>query len=197
MTHSPTGSKPDRSSSEHDGSESVPQEIAIVGDLTENASDLVDKVLGVEPGSKCTIYFDSPGGNPYTANSLVAMIRLRGLQATGIVTGECSSAAVWPFAACTRRLVTASSVLLFHPMKWQSEEQVGIREAAEWSRHFTSLEVEMDNLLIHLFGVDKGSDDANLIQLWCDQHRYVTGHELADAGFAELIDLKPLEWLCE
>ena len=28
---------------------SVPQEIAIVGDLTENASDLVDKVLGVEP----------------------------------------------------------------------------------------------------------------------------------------------------
>ena len=103
MTHSPTGSKPDRSSSEHDGSESVPQEIAIVGDLTENASDLVDKVLGVEPGSKCTIYFDSPGGNLYTANSLVAMIRLRGLQATGIVTGECSSAAVWPFAACTRR----------------------------------------------------------------------------------------------
>ena len=197
MTHSPTGSKPDRSSSEHDGSESVPQEIAIVGDLTENASDLVDKVLGVEPGSKCTIYFDSPGGNPYTANSLVAMIRLRGLQATGIVTGECSSAAVWPFAACTRRLVTASSVLLFHPMKWQSEEQVGIREAAEWSRHFTSLEVEMDNLLIHLFGVDQGSDDASLIQLWCDQHRYVTGHELADAGFAELIDLRPLEWLGE
>ena len=197
MTHSPRGSKPDRSSSEHDGSESVPQEIAIVGDLTENASDLVDKVLGVEPGSKCTIYFDSPGGNPYTANSLVAMIRLRGLQATGIVTGECSSAAVWPFAACTRRLVTASSVLLFHPMKWQSEEQVGIREAAEWSRHFTSLEVEMDNLLIHLFGVDQGSDDASLIQLWCDQHRYVTGHELADAGFAELIDLRPLEWLCE
>ena len=197
MTNSPIGFTPDRSSSKHDNSESMPQEIAIVGDLTENASDLVDKVLGVEPGSKCTIYFDSPGGNPYTANSLVAMIRLRGLQATGIVTGECSSAAVWPFAACTRRLVTASSVLLFHPMKWQSEEQVGIREAAEWSRHFTSLEVEMDNLLIHLFGVDQGSDDANLIQLWCDQHRYVTGYELADAGFAELIDLRPLEWLCE
>ncbi len=177
--------------------EDSPSEVAIVGDLTENAADLVDKLLGVDPGSQCTIYFDSPGGNPYTANSLVSMIRLRSLQATGIVTGECSSAAVWPFAACTRRLVTASSVLLFHPMKWQSEEQVGIREAAEWSRHFTSLEVEMDNLLIHLFGVDQGSDDASLIQLWCDQHRYVTGYELADAGFAELIDLRPLEWLCE
>ena len=195
MTHSPTVPKPDRSSSEHDGSESVPQEIAIVGDLTENASDLVDKVLGIEPGSKCTIYFDSPGGNPYTANSLVSMIRRRSLQATGIVTGECSSAAVWPFAACTRRLVTASSVLLFHPMKWQSEEQVGIREAAEWSRHFSSLELEMDKLLVHLFGVAEGSDTASLIQQWCDQHRYVTGSELAEAGLAELIDLSPLEWL--
>ena len=174
-----------------------PSEVAIVGDLTDNATDLVDKLLGVEPGSQCTIYFDSPGGNPYTANSLVSMIRLRGLQATGIVTGECSSAAVWPFAACARRLVTASSVLLFHPMKWQSEEQVGIREATEWSRHFSSLELEMDSLLIHLFGIEEDSDSASLIQKWCDEHRYVTGCELAEAGLAELIDLSPLEWLCQ
>ena len=176
--------------------EDSPSEVAIVGDLTDNATDLVDKLLGVKPGSKCTIYFDSPGGNPYTANSLVAMIRLRGLQATGIVTGECSSAAVWPFAACTRRLVTASSVLLFHPMKWQSEEQVGIREATEWSRHFSSLEPEMDSLLIDLFGVAKDSNGASLIREWCDGHRYVKGCEIAEAGLAELIALSPLEWLC-
>ena len=177
-------------------SEGSPSEVAIVGDLTDNATELIDKLLGVEPGSKCTIYFDSPGGNPYTANSLVTMIRLRGLQATGIVTGECSSAAVWPFAACTRRLVTASSVLLFHPMKWQSEEQVGIREATEWSRHFSSLELEMDSLLIDLFGVAEDSSGANLIREWCDGHRYVTGCEIAEAGLAELIALNPLGWLC-
>ena len=127
----------------------------------------------------------------------MTMIRLRGLQATGIVTGECSSAAVWPFAACARRLVTASSVLLFHPMKWQSEEQVGIREATEWSRHFSSLELEMDSLLIRLFGIAEDSDSASLIRKWCDEHRYVTGCELAEAGLAELIDLSPLEWLCQ
>ena len=196
MAHFSKSTESDHSSSEENGGEDIPVEVAIVGDLTENATDLVDKLLGVEPGSRCTIYFDSPGGNPYTANSLVSMIRLRSLQATGIVTGECSSAAVWPFAACTRRLVTASSVLLFHPMKWQSEEQVGIREAAEWSRHFANLELEMDELLIHLFGVVEGSDAANLIQQWCYQHRYVTGSELAEAGLAELIDLSPLKWLC-
>ena len=172
-------------------------EVAVVGDLTDHAVDIVDKLLAIEVGSHCTIYFDSPGGNPYTANSLVTIMRLRGLQATGVVTGECSSAAVWPFAACRRRLVTASSVLLFHPMKWQSEEQVGIREAAEWSRHFSSLEIEMDNLLIDLFGVKQDADVANLVREWCNQHRYVTGREIAEAGLAELIDLQPLAELRE
>ena len=172
-------------------------EVAVVGDLTDNAVDIVDKLLSIEIGSDCTIYFDSPGGNPYTANSLVTIMRLRGLQATGVVTGECSSAAVWLFAACRRRLVTASSVLLFHPMKWQSEEQVGIREAAEWSRHFSSLEIEMDNLLIDLFGVKQDADVANLVREWCNQHRYVTGREIAEAGLAELIDLQPLAELRE
>ena len=167
-------------------------EVAVVGDLTDHAVDIVDKLLAIETGSDCTIYFDSPGGNPYTANSLVTIMRLRGLQATGVVTGECSSAAVWPFAACHRRLVTASSVLLFHPMKWQSEEQVGISEAAEWSRHFSSLEIEMDNLLINLFGAEQDARIANLIREWCRQHRYVTGREIAEAGLAELIDLQPL-----
>ncbi len=172
-------------------------EVAVVGDLTDNAADIVDKLLSIEAGSHCTIYFDSPGGNPYTANSLVTIMRLRGLRATGVVTGECSSAAVWPFAACSRRLVTASSVLLFHPMKWQSEEQVGIREAAEWSRHFSSLEIEMDKLLIDLFGVKQDADVANLVREWCNQHRYVTGREIAEAGLAELIDLQPLAELRE
>tara|TARA_B100001093_G_scaffold437508_1_gene436460 strand:+ start:833 stop:1423 length:591 start_codon:yes stop_codon:yes gene_type:complete len=196
MAHFSESTEADPSSAGNED-QTPPSEVAIVGDLTDNATDLVDKLLGVEPGSQCTIYFDSPGGNPYTANSLVSMIRLRGLQATGIVTGECSSAAVWPFAACARRLVTASSVLLFHPMKWQSEEQVGIREATEWSRHFSSLELEMDSLLIRLFGIAEDSDSASLIRKWCDEHRYVTGCELAEAGFAELIDLSPLEWLCQ
>ena len=50
---------------------------------------------------------------------------------TAVVTGECSSAMLWPFAACERRLVTPYSVLLFHPMKWQSEEHVGLAEAAD------------------------------------------------------------------
>jgi ATP-dependent Clp protease protease subunit len=167
--------------------EQGPLEIAIVGDLTDNESDLTERILGIQPGGECTIYFDSPGGSPYCAMSLVTLLRLRDIQGTAVVTGECSSAALWPFATCRRRLVTPYSVFLFHPMKWQSEEHIGIREAAEWSRHFADLEREMDVLLCELFGTAE-----ELIADWIRTHRYVTGREMAAAGLAEMVPLAPL-----
>jgi ATP-dependent protease ClpP protease subunit len=164
-----------------------PVEIAIVGDLTDSEAELTDRLLSVEPGGECTIYFDSPGGSPYCAVSLMTLIKLRDLRATGIVTGECSSATLWPFAACRRRIVTPFSVMLFHPMRWQSEENVGLAEAAEWARHFAHLEQEMDALLGHLFGVS-----ADVMHEWINPGRYVTGRELAAAGMAELVEFNQL-----
>jgi ATP-dependent protease ClpP protease subunit len=168
---------------QHDG----PIETALVGDLTDNEVDLTDKLLSVEPGGACTMFIDSPGGSPYCAMSIMSLILLRGLRVTGVVTGECSSAALWPFAACTRRIVTPFSVLLFHPMKWQSEEHVGLAEAAEWARHFAQLETEMDKLLAELFGMP-----AEKMEQWIHPGRYITGRELAAAGFAEMIELKSM-----
>jgi ATP-dependent Clp protease, protease subunit len=162
-----------------------PIEIAFVGDLTDNEADLTEKLLSIEPGGECTLYFDSPGGSPYCAMSLVSLMLLRRIKATGIVTGECSSAALWPFAACRRRLVTPYSILLFHPMKWQSEEHVGLSEAAEWARHFGTLEREMDDLLGELFGIADSE-----VAAWIAAGRYVSGRELAGVGLAELIDVK-------
>jgi len=164
-----------------------PLEIALVGDLTDNEADLTDKLLGVPPGGECTIWFDSPGGNPYCAMALATIMKLRGVRATGIVGGECSSAALWPFATCVRRLVTPFSVFLFHPMKWQSEEHIGITEAAEWSRHFVEIEGEMDRMLCDLFGRSH-----DLIALWIKTHRYVSGREMVEAGLAEMVALETL-----
>lgn len=168
---------------EHEEPERIP-EIAIVGDLTEHESELTDRLLDVPPGGKCTLYFDSPGGSPYCAMSLMTLIRLRGLQAVGVVTGECSSAALWPFAACQERYVTKYSVLLFHPMKWQSEENVGLAEAAEWARHFGQLEKDMDVMLAELFGVSH-----ELMDEWINPGRYVSGTDLVNAGLAKMISV--------
>ncbi len=175
---------------EQESEQEGPLEIAIVGDLTDNESDLTEKLLGVAPGGECVIYFDSPGGSPYCAMSLMTLIRLRRIRATGVVTGECSSAALWPFAACERRIVTPYSVLLFHPMRWQSEENVGLAEAAESARHFGQLEHEMDDLLGELFGVPK-----HLMAEWITPGRYVSGAEIAKAGMAELVPFSALHAL--
>ena len=173
-----------------DRSSEGPFEIAVVGDLTENQSAACDKLLEVEPGGECILYFDSPGGSPYTAVAMMTMIRLRDLKATGVVAGECSSAALWPLAACRRRIVTRYSVLLFHPMRWQSEENVGLPEATEWARHFGQLEKDMDHLLAELLGLPDET-----IERWARPGRYVTGPELAETGAAELVDLKPWDAL--
>jgi len=165
-----------------------PPEIALVGDLTEKQSELCEKLLDVQSGGECILYIDSLGGSPYSAIALTSLILLRDLRATGVVAGECSSAALWPFAACRRRIVTPYSVLLFHPMKWQSEENVARHEAAEWARHFGRLETDMDQLLADLFNVSPEQ-----IEAWGRPGRYVSGRELAEAGLAELVELKRTE----
>lgn len=164
-----------------------PIEIAIVGDLTEHEAEFTQQLLSVPQGGECTIFFDSPGGSPYCAMSLMSLILLRNLRVTGFVTGECSSATLWVFAACYKRFVTPFSVLLFHPMKWQSEEHIGLSEAAEWARHFGYLETEMDSLLAKLLQVDM-----KRISNWINPGRYVSGREFAEAGFANMIKFQEL-----
>ena len=174
------------------GEREGPAEMALVGDLTEHQADIIEKLLDVQPGGSCVLYFDSLGGSPYSAIALTSLILMRGIEATGIVAGECSSAALWPFAACRRRLVTPYSVLLFHPMKWQSEENVALGEAAEWARHFGQLESDMDRLLARLFDVEPEKIDK-----WMNPGRYVSGPEMAEAGLAEMTPLGPLDFLRE
>jgi ATP-dependent Clp protease protease subunit len=166
-----------------------PIEIALAGDLTDNESDLIEKLLEVPPGEECIIYFDSPSGSPYCALALMTLIRMRGLKATGVVMGECSSAALWPLAACQQRLVTSHSVFLFHPMRWQSEDNVVLAEAAEWARHFGKLEGDMDQLLADLFQLP-----LDKIVAWSQPGTYVSGTEFAAAGLAQLIDLATFDW---
>lgn len=168
-----------------------PIEIAVTGELTEHQPELSEKLLEVEPGGECVLYFDSGGGSAYSGIALTSLILLRSLRATGVVVGECSSAALWPFAACQRRLVTPYSVLLFHPMKWQSEEHVLLAEAKEWARHFGELEGTMDRWLAELFGVAP-----DVIEPWICPGRFVSGAELVQCGLADLTELKPLDQVC-
>lgn len=161
-----------------------PWEIAICGDLTDKQADLISRLVEVPRNSRGTIFFDSCGGSAYVGLALASLIRLRGLKADGVVAGECSSAAILPFAACQRRFVTPHCTLLFHPVRWQSEENVRMEEASEWARHFKIMEEDLDGLLVKLLGCS-----LELLTSWTRPGRFVTGRELAETGMAKIIDL--------
>lgn len=159
-------------------------EIGIYGDLSDKQPELISRMLEVPRGSRGTIFFDSCGGSVYVGLGLASLIRMRGLQADGVVAGECSSAALLPFAACQRRFVTAHSTLLFHPVRWSSDEEVRFEEAVEWARHFKLLEEDLDSLLSRMFNCSR-----ELLTKWSRPGRFVSGTEVVEAGLAHMVDL--------
>jgi len=170
--------------SRRDGAADRRWEIGIYGDLTDKQAELFARLIELPRRSRGVIFFDSCGGSAYIGLGLASLIRLRGLDAIGVVAGECSSAALLPFAACRQRYVTAHSTLLFHPIRWQSEESVRFEEAEEWARHFRAMEEDLDQLLSRLFGIP-----VEKLAEWTRPGRFVAGHELVEAGLAKQIDL--------
>jgi ATP-dependent Clp protease protease subunit len=161
----------------------VPWEIVLCGDLTDRQAELLDRLTEVPPRSRGLLYFDSCGGSVYTGLALATLIRTRQLRITAVVIGECSSAALLPFAACSTRFVTRQATLLFHPMRWQSEEDVRLEEATEWARHFKHLEGDLDQILVKLLPIELAA-----LHQWTRPGRFVSGQEIADAKLATLFD---------
>ena len=159
-------------------------EVVLSSDLIEKSGDLAEKLMSVPRRSRGIIWFDSGGGSVYVGLALASLIRLRGLDATAVVASECSSAAILPLAACTRRYVTPHSTLLFHPIRWQSDEHVRLEEAAEWARHFQFVEADLDNLLSRFFNFK-----LDRLAEWTRPGRFVTGPEMVAAGLAKMLDL--------
>jgi ATP-dependent Clp protease protease subunit len=161
-----------------------PVEVPVVGEVDDWEEDVVRALIDVPRGGECVFYIDSTGGSVYGALAIVALLRQRKLKATGVVLGECSSATLLVFAACQKRIVTQYSTLLFHKMRWQSEKRVDSGEAVHWARHFETLERDIDDLQVRLFG---GAEDR--VREWTRGGHFVTGPQLVEAGLAELLEL--------
>jgi ATP-dependent protease ClpP protease subunit len=162
----------------------APREIAVIGEVDDWEEDVVKALLKVRPGGTCSLYIDSGGGSVFGALAVLTLIRQRRIQATGVVLGECSSAALLLFAACQRRLVTPYSIFLFHRMRGQSEKRIVSNDALAWARHFEELEKCIEDLQVRLFGK---ADD--LVQQWTVSGQYVTGPQLVAAGLAEMMEV--------
>jgi ATP-dependent protease ClpP protease subunit len=159
-------------------------EIAIIGEVDDWEADVVKSILELPPRSQCVFYIDSAGGSVFGALAVLTLLKHRAIDATAIVIGECSSAALLLFAACRRRLVTRYSTLLFHRMRWQSEKRIGSFEASHWARHFGDMEKDIDDLQARLFGAAEEQ-----VRTWTANGQYVTGEQIVAAGLAEMLDV--------
>jgi ATP-dependent protease ClpP protease subunit len=115
--------------------------------------------------------------------AILSLILLKELRARAVVLGACSSAALLILAGCRTRLAMPYSVFQFHPVRWESGENVEKVEASEWARHFAWLEERCDELLAQLL-----ETDISQIQEWSRSSRYLSGQELADAGLVQILD---------
>ena len=158
-------------------------DIMLAGELDDRETDVCERILEAERHDQITIYFDSPGGSPYVGLALANLIRLRGLDARGVVIGECSSSAILPWAACSRRYLAPHTALMFHPMRWESDQNVTLREAAECARHYHQLEQSMDALIAQWLEVD-----LEQIKAWCEAPKFVSAEELIRLGVARPTD---------
>jgi len=157
-------------------------EISICGEMIDRA-DFAERLLAIPARGNCTIYFDSPGGDAFTGLALANLIRLRGLNATGIVIGQCSSAALWPFAACQQRFMTGDSVCYFHDIQSVCDRPMTRRDAENFASQVGRLESQMNLKLVRLFG----SGSAKLSE-WIAASRYVTAQEMSAAGLVQLLE---------
>jgi len=161
-------------------------EFALIGDVDDWESDLIKDLLELKPGSECAFHIDSAGGSVYGAMAVLSLMRLRKLKVSSYVLGECSSATVLIFAASQKRFVTRYSTMLFHKMRWESDKRVDSIEARHWAAHFQELEEDLLDLEVKLLG----NVSKQHVRTWINEGRFLTGKQVAEAGLAELIELK-------
>lgn len=159
-------------------------EIPVIGEVDDWEEEVVKTLLELPPKSECIFYIDSAGGSVFGALAVITLLKHRQMNATALVLGECSSAALLLLAACSKRLVTPYSTLLFHKMRWQSEKRIAADEAFLWAKHFEIMEKDMDDLQARLFG--KGEEQ---VRAWTESSQYVTGPQLVAAGLAEMLEI--------
>lgn len=166
-----------------------PMEIALVGDLSENQTSLCEKLLEVESGGECVLYIDSLGGSPYVAMAITTLILIRDLRnrhrGRRVLVGR---------SVALRRLRKAFGHALqrpsFPPHEVAERGERGPGRGHGMGQAFPPTRER--------HGSPAGRHVPCAVQkihAWCNPGRYIPGRDLAEAGLAELIELRPLEMM--
>jgi ATP-dependent Clp protease protease subunit len=92
-----------------------------------------------------TLLINSPGGDIYAGNAIYDAVKASKAKVTGVVIGHAMSAAATIFQACSRRIMTKNSRLLFHHGTWTVND--GVKNLRAWATEAASWEKWDEELL--------------------------------------------------
>ena len=156
-------------------------DILLTGEIDERANKIVHALLKIPEDDEFTIYINSPGGSLMGAISIASTIQYRRLKGTVVVTGECSSAALLPFAACQDRFISPCSLFLWHQTQHEPSGMESTR-LLPWAERAKSHDIATNTMLAEMLDIPR-----ELISDWEKQSRYFSAKEMTKAGLAELI----------
>lgn len=161
--------------------------ITLLDDVEKCEKEVTEALLAIPDKKPVKIIINSGGGSVYASLGIATVIKMKQLQAEGIVLADCSSSALLVFAACQVRKVAPHSSFLFHPMKWSSEESSRLSGAESWANEFNRVSSITENWMVEHFPIER-----RLIRRWIKDERYVLASELIDLGIAEELEF-PME----
>jgi ATP-dependent Clp protease, protease subunit len=162
-----------------------PKTFTILDEVEKCEKDLVEGLLALPSRRPCRIIINSGGGSVYASLAIATVMKMRQIQAEGIVLADCSSSALVVLSTCATRKIAPHASLLFHPMRWSSEDQARLSGAKSWAAEFDRIQrVYEDWLVTHL------QLPRRTIRMWIREERYVLASELINLGVAEPLSLE-------
>lgn len=130
-------------------------------------------------GEDITIRFNSPGGNVMVGLALYNLVKSHKGKVTGVIDGECSSAATLIFCACRERITSSNGLMLIHGVSTFAE---GKKE--QFEKYVEQMET-IENQIIEIYKQTIGSEKEKQILKLMEEERYINADEMLALGFAQ------------
>lgn len=160
-----------------------PKTITLLDEVEKCEKEIVESLLGVPDKKSVRFLINSGGGSVYASLAIATVLKMKQLQSEAVVLADCSSSALMIFATCQTRRIAPHASMLFHPMRWSSDDQARLPGAKSWAAEFTRVAGVYEDWLVTHLGLPR-----RLLKTWIREERYVLAHELVELGVASFLE---------
>jgi ATP-dependent protease ClpP protease subunit len=163
--------------------QSEPKTVTLLDEIEKCEKEVVDSLTALPDKKTVRFLINSGGGSVYASLAIATVMKLKQLHGEAIVLADCSSSALLIFATCQTRKIAPHASLLFHRLRWSSEDQARLSGAKSWAAEFTRVAGVYEDWLVSHLGLPRRT-----IKTWIREERYVLADELIELGVAEPLE---------